>query len=148
MKTPEIKEGVAVRYPGTGALLGHDRAHTHVVVTDPDQDGSVLLVSICSFHRFADQTCVIVPDGTWEPDRQKELCCILPHNARVGSQCHGTYSQTGNHLSWPGAAAIFERIKAGVAISNETPEVFRTVFLRSQPQRQAGRVLRSNREND
>jgi hypothetical protein len=145
MNTPEIKEGVAVRYPGTGPEIGHDRAHTNVIVTDPDQNGTVLLVSICSFNRFADHTCLIEADGSWEPITRRSY--VAYHHTKGVSATNISNRIARQEITYLGAVPqeVYNRIKAGVTISKETPEMFKRAFLAQQPQsKPPGRVLRSN----
>jgi hypothetical protein len=145
MNIPEIKEGVAIRYPGTGPALGYDRAHTHVVITNPDDKETVLLVSICSFDRFSDQTCVLEADNTWEPIVRKSY--VAYHHSKRASVKNIMTSIGRQEITYLGPVPpeIFERIKAGVTVSKQTPEVFMRMFVDRQPQlRRQGRVLRSN----
>jgi len=45
--------------PGTGPVHDRGRAHLFVVLTEPEQNGSVLVVPICSADKKCDQTCIV-----------------------------------------------------------------------------------------
>ncbi|MCX7313732.1 MAG: hypothetical protein NTV56_18905 [Alphaproteobacteria bacterium] len=45
--------------PGTGPDHDTDRAHLFVILTDPDPDGMVLVVPICSATTKSDGTCIV-----------------------------------------------------------------------------------------
>jgi hypothetical protein len=45
--------------PGTGPDHDQDRAHLFIILTDPDADGMVLVVPICSATAKSDSTCIV-----------------------------------------------------------------------------------------
>jgi hypothetical protein len=145
MILPDIKEGSAVLYPGTGPVDGRDRAHTQVIVTNPDENGTILLVSICTFHRLADQTCIIEPDGRWQPIVRKSYAAYYCM-ARVDIENMRT-RMARQEITYLGIVPldIYCRIKNGILISKETPDIIKKAFLKQQPNfKTPGRILRSN----
>lgn len=145
MSPPEIKEGVAVRYPGTGPAIGRDRAHTQVIITNPDHNGVVFLVSICTFHRLADPTCVIEPDGSWEPIIRKSYAAYYCIAGVTTENLTRRISRQEVTYLGPVPDDLYKRIKDGVTISKETPEFVKKALLRqAKIRRPPGRILRSN----
>ena len=59
MPLPQIVEGVALRYPGTGPSHDGNRSHIHIVVGVDIGNGDVCLVPICSLKSGSDKTCVL-----------------------------------------------------------------------------------------
>jgi hypothetical protein len=145
MTAPEIKEGIAVLYPGTGPAEGRDRAHVQVIVTNPDKNGTILLVSICSFHSLADQTCVIEPDDTWGAIIRKSYAAYY---CMAGVDISNLMRRIAQHevtYLGPVPLNIYNKIKEGVAISRETPDMFKKAFLSQQSEfKLPVRILRSS----
>lgn len=98
-----------------------DRKHLHVICTDPDKDGNVLIVGICSVTKAPyDTTCVLQPH---EHEFLKHDSYVLYANATLVSvdNLHRGIEANAIVVHQDMNGQTFLRVRNGVCRSKHTP---------------------------
>ena len=120
MADPEIAEGVAVNYPGTGPVHDAGRSHICVVIHVDTATRDVLLVPVCSFHDRCDKTCVLEPIDGWREIKKRSFMGYYQIK-KVPLRAMQIRIQSGE-ITYLGQVPpmLYGKIRAGVTSSPET----------------------------
>ena len=137
---PDLGEGIAIRYPGTGPDHDPARPHICVIVSPPTPDGELIIVPVETHHPKCDGSCVIDPKE-WR-DCLTRLSFIAYYNAKIVSLSNTQSRVNEGEITYIGPVPkeLFSRIKYGMDDTNELEEFVKNKYKPGAPK---GRVLRA-----
>ena len=141
MTSPDICAGVALRYPDTGPDFDESRKHICVVVKDDQAKGDLYLVSICSYCRPCDETCVIDAWSGWRAITKKSF--VAYYHTMTVSRKNTLDRIKEASVTFLGAVPpdIYKRIFDGIKTSPNVEPRFRNAVIGEPPK---PRILHSH----
>jgi len=131
--TPDIRAGVALLYPGTGPSNDPSRKHIVVVVKDDTANGDLFLVSVCSYFRRRDETCVIETGSGWSAITKKSFVAYY-HTMKVSRKAIlDRIEQADITFLGPVPPDIYKRIFDGIKNSPEVEPWFQKAVIGDPP---------------
>ena len=106
--------------------------HLHIIVSDPDQDGYVIVVSVSTIYRFADRTVILRPgDHPWV----KHESYIAYNFARLKklAEIEARIARLPGMTKDPCTEALLKRVQGGLLESEQTENGVKHFFREVHP---------------